>query len=606
MTAKAKTTSEPQEDPNALPLTPELENVDITAVYRKGSIHTNFVVIFKRKDKDLILYIKPQLDKTRNELEKTLKTFSKNKVLVSDLRVALEGYIIEHLDQIRGIGSNTESQEASELIDDNLNLFDRYRDLDPNDQLLDYQEVTVREAAEMHEGKIKFTCRINTVFPEIIKQTIESNWICRGCGHINNIPFQNLLEVPGSPKKCALCSQSDKGFDSKPEIMNARLIKVESDDVNLEQSLLSLRIYLLDKYALDTHYSSRITVYGQIENVYDSRVKYSISYVIAKRVLYHDRQTLQLQPEDIPKILELSKSPNLIKALVNLFATHLKDFEFEKSLIILATIGAPTLRNQITGEVIQRGPLNILFIGPPGGGKSALAGSAKYLILRSKEIHGENTTKATLCGTVISEDGKRVIVPGVAVLASGSILVLDELDKTSGNIHDGLLEMTEKCKITIAIYGKHITFDAEVALIATANPRDENWGNKRKLELSDIPLSDRIISRFDFIIPIREFNKKEEYLDYGNFILNRTAESISVDPELLMKYIEYAHQIKSVEFSPEAKDRINDYAPECAVNKDLAYIASKRVIHTIHRICGAFARSRLSSYIDIEMVEASS
>ncbi len=337
MTAKAKTTSEPQEDPNALPLTPELENVDITAVYRKGSIHTNFVVIFKRKDKDLILYIKPQLDKTRNELEKTLKTFSKNKVLVSDLRVALEGYIIEHLDQIRGIGSNTESQEASELIDDNLNLFDRYRDLDPNDQLLDYQEVTVREAAEMHEGKIKFTCRINTVFPEIIKQTIESNWICRGCGHINNIPFQNLLEVPGSPKKCALCSQSDKGFDSKPEIMNARLIKVESDDVNLEQSLLSLRIYLLDKYALDTHYSSRITVYGQIENVYDSRVKYSISYVIAKRVLYHDRQTLQLQPEDIPKILELSKSPNLIKALVNLFATHLKDFEFEKSLIILGS-----------------------------------------------------------------------------------------------------------------------------------------------------------------------------------------------------------------------------------------------------------------------------
>ena len=42
--------------------------------------------------------------------------------------------------------------------------------------------------------------------------------------------------------------------------------------------------------------------------------------------------------------------------------------------------------------------------------------------------------------------------------------------------------MTEKCTVTIAIYGRHITFDAEVALIATANPRDESWGNKRILE----------------------------------------------------------------------------------------------------------------------------
>ncbi len=107
---------------------------------------------------------------------------------------------------------------------------------------------------------------------------------------------------------------------------------------------------------------------------------------------------------------------------------------------------------------------------------------------------------------------KRVIVPGVAVLASGSILGLDELDKTSGNIHDGLLEMTEQCTITIAKNGKYITFDAEVAPIATGNPRDENWANKRKLELSDIPLH-TVISRFDFIIPFREYNKKEERFD---------------------------------------------------------------------------------------------
>ena len=124
------------------------------------------------------------------------------------------------------------------------------------------------------------------------------------------------------------------------------------------------------------------------------------------------------------------------------------------------------------------------------------------------------------------------------------------------------------------------------------------------LSLSDIPLSDRIISRFDIIFPIREFSRREEYLDYGNFVLDRNTENISIDSELLMKYIEYAHRIKTATFDSDAKKRINEYAADCAINKDLAYITSKRVIHTIHRICGAFARLHLSSNIDINMVES--
>ena len=366
----AKTTSEPQEDPNVLPLTPELENVDITAVYRKGSIHTNFVVIFKRKDKDLILYMKPQRDKTRSELEKTLKNYSKNKTLIEDLRVTLESYIVEYFDQMCGIGSNAESEEFTEELNDNEkeNPFDRYLDKNENDPLFDYQEIDIEKAAQLHRGKIKFTGRISAITPEIIQLVSKSRWICRVCDNVIEIPFTILLSPPRSPKKCS-CSQTDRGFDPDHELINARLLKIESDDITRQ------------------------------------------------------------------------------------------------------------------------------------------------------------------------------------------------------------------------------------------NPRNENWENKRKLELSDIPLTDRIISRFDIIVPIRELMTEKEWKDYADFISNRTIESISVNYELLMKYLEYARRIKFVTFDSEAREMINSYAARCAMNKDLAYITSKRIVHTIHRITGTFARLYLSETVTVEIAQ---
>jgi DNA replicative helicase MCM subunit Mcm2 (Cdc46/Mcm family) len=586
-------------------VTDALKKAGITEVVRGGTKRTGFYITFKLKDKDLILYPKSKRDKTQAELEKILKRFSGNKRRREELSFALEAFIVENFDWMNGrstsfsdyVDDSHNTNDFNEETNSNGNPFDKYLDKNPSDPLDEYREVSIVEAAQLHEGKIKFTGRINTISPDIKGLTVRSVWICRGCGNDLDILFKNILNPPNAPKKC-MCG-NETGFDHEPELMNYRLLKIESDNIAMQRSPIFVRIYALDKYAAEVDISSRLTVYGEVVNHVDMRTKQSSTFILAKRIVYHDRQVVQLQPEDIPRILELSKSHDLPAALVSFFATHLKDFEFEKFLVILAAIGGPTIRNPNTKAIIQRGPLNILFIGLPGCGKSAIAGESVYLVLRSKDIHGEYTTKATLCGTVVQDEGKLVIKPGVAVLASGAILHLDEIDKAKKDILDGLLEMTEKCTITIAIYGEHIKFDADVALIATSNPRSENWGNNSKLKLADIPLSNRITSRFDLVIPIRELMSEEAWKAYADFIANRTSESMLVDYDLLMKYIEYARRISSVRFNPEAQEIINKFAAKCAMNKDLAYITSKRVIHTIHRIAGAFARLHLSDEITV-------
>jgi DNA replicative helicase MCM subunit Mcm2 (Cdc46/Mcm family) len=605
------TTTQSESKSNTLSITPELRNVGITEVSRKGSIKSGFVVTFRINDRDLNLYMKSKRDKTQAELEKSLKKFSTNKILIGDLQMALEPFIADNFDWMYGgLDGNATSanNESDDEFTDNSqpeesNEFDRYRDLDKSDPLDHYEEVDIEKVSQLHEGKIKFTGRVKTVSQEIDKLVIESQWICRGCHSENIIPFSKIMNPPRMPKKCQLCSQADLGFDPNHQFVNARFLKIESEDIILIQNKapISIKVYALDSDSTNTQMSSRVTIYGEIENVVDPRLKRGTSYVIAKRIIHPDNQTLQIQPEDIPKIMELSRQRDLPMALAALYAPHLKDYDFEKFLIILAAIGAPTMRNLATGEIIERGPLNILLIGLPGSGKTILAKGAVFLKPRSKFAECQYTTVATLCGTVVRDNNEYNIMPGLAASATKGILVLDELDKASKEFIMGLLEFTEHCTVTIGKNVEFLTFDAEVTTIATCNPRDESWANKRKLELSDIPLSNSVISRFDFVIPFREYVTEKEWKDFTRFILKRTSKAISIDYDLLIKYIEKTQQITEVEFDNAAIEIVVDYAAKCAMNKDLAYIRSKRVPITIQRMCGTVARSRLSEIVTADI-----
>ncbi len=143
-------------------------------------------------------------------------------------------------------------------------------------------------------------------------------------------------------------------------------------------------------------------------------------------------------------------------------------------------------------EIAAAGGHNLLLIGPPGAGKSLLASCLPGILppLTAAEAL-ETSMVASVAGTL--EDGRisrarpfrsphhsasmaaltgggLKVKPGEVSLAHLGVLFLDELPEFQRAVLDSLRQPLETGEVTVARANAHVTFPAQVQLIAAMNP----------------------------------------------------------------------------------------------------------------------------------------
>ncbi len=478
------------------------------------------------------------------------------------------------------------------------------------------QQEMIRNIRSVHLEKFIQVMGIIRQKSDVRPQVTSARFECPSCGNtLTVLQFDTKFR---EPTKCG-CGRKGKFKLISKEMIDAQKIVLEEAPEELEGSEQPKRLDVFLKSDLvspmsekKTNPGSKNIITGVLKEVpiiardggkltrFDLMLEANHVESVAE-----DFTELEITPEEIKDIKELSEDPKLTKRLINSVAPSIYGHDKVKEALILQLFGG--VRKKKDDGSVTRGDIHVLLIGDPGSGKSQMLKRVSIVAPKSRYVSGKGASAAGLTATVVKDEFLRgyALEAGALVLTNRGICCIDELDKMTKEDTSAMHEALEQQTISINKANISATLRAETTVLAAANPK---FGRFDPYELipKQIELPSTLINRFDLIFPIRDIPNKAKDERTADFILKLHKEAsggeIDIPTQVLKKYIAYARQNINPQMTDGALEEIKEYYVKMRSTGEgeegyKSIPISARQLEALIRLSEASARSRLSDKV---------
>lgn len=446
----------------------------------------------------------------------------------------------------------------------------------------------IREMSVNHLNKLICVQGVVTKRSAVNTQLKTMYLKCGRCGCPSG-PFHPVEDKDIRPGSCAECQSKGPWTVDKERTLyrnHQRIVLQESPSKVEPGKMPRSKEVILSGDMVDTvRPGDELTLTGIYRPLYDlnSNARHCFPVYQTEIDAVHvrrkgDLMLMQITDEEVKKIRELARSPNIRERMINSIAPSIYGMSLVKEAIALAMLGGRA--KTTVGRHRMRGDINVLVVGDPGLAKSQILKYIEQTAQRAVYASGKGASAVGLTAAVTrDEHGEFCLEGGAMVLADSGLCLIDEFDKMNDQDRTSIHEAMEQQTISISKAGIVATLQARCAVIAVANPLDGCYDPSQPFN-KNVDLSDPILSRFDVLFVLRDEadSAQDERLadhvvcshirshptptpDEANLKpkFEQTSYSEPIDQELLKKYIHFARENVMPQFAEVDKEKITHF-----------------------------------------------